>query len=138
MKAIILMQQILKRPKTPIREIPDLHEYGAVPCFYTSALISQCMLFAPAGPGRAVILTTVHLARASAVKTRWFAMYDVWIVHVSTLGAARLPSRKWYQKINNKLFGAELLIVAQSALVSGNQVLKLSPWERHFQIVAND
>ena len=79
----------------------------------------------------------VHLAYANAVKTWWFAMYELWIIHVSMLGAARHISRKWYQNINNKSFGAELLIVALSALVSGNQVLNLSPWERHFQIVAD-
>ena len=88
--------------------------------------------------GRAVTLMSVHLAHASAVETQWFAMYEVWTAHAGTLEAARHSCRKWWQIINKRLFGAELMRVALSALVSGNPVAFFSPWERHFQIVAND
>jgi len=88
------MQRILKLPKTPIREIPGLHDYGAGHCFYTPVLISQCILFAPDRHWLGCNFNECALTHASAVKTWWFAMYEVWIVHVSTLGAARLTSRK--------------------------------------------
>ena len=80
----------------------------------------------------------VHLAYASAVETQLFAMYEVWIPHASTRGAARHTCRNDDKNFKNKLFGAELLRVPLSALVSGNQVVKLSPWDRRLQIVASD
>ena len=124
---IYFIQHILELPKTRFCEISGISEYGAGHCFYTFVIISKCILFAPESEtwaGRAVSPMNVHLAHASAVETRWFAIYDVWIVHVSTLGAARHACQNDDKNINNKLFGAELLRVALSALVSGNQVHK--------------
>ena len=49
-----------------------------------------------------------------------------------------MPVENDDKHINNKLFGAERLRVALSALVSGNQVPKIIAVGKQIQIVGND